>query len=106
MIFMAEAQTSRQTAALCVARIFEGHGDKILAGAGKGFGAQDEPTITDREKSLLEDLFEFFLRLIEGGREKEIYDEARLTPPTRKITEDVSWDRRLISGEKEDLADD
>lgn len=103
---MSEMMTSRQTAAICVARIFQGRADELLKGAGKGFGAEDEPTITDREKALLEDLFQFFLRLIEKGKEEEVYDAARLTPPTRKITEDVAWNRRSVSGEKLDEGDD
>jgi hypothetical protein len=103
---MAEAQTPRQTAALCVARIFQGRGHELVKEAGKGFGAVDEPSITDREKTVLEDLFNFFLVLIEGEGEEDTHEAARISRPGSKITDDVVWDRRMVAGEKADEADD
>jgi hypothetical protein len=64
--------TDSQVAAQCVARLFQGMGHQIRKGSGSGVEYLEQGTnkLTDNEKLLLKEAFDFFLGLIKGeGRE-------------------------------------
>ena len=65
-------ETDRQVAAICVARLFQGmghhirkEGDSTVAYLGDG-----KSQITDYEKNLLKEAYDFFLGLIKGERQE------------------------------------
>ena len=64
--------TDRQVAAMCVARLFQGMGHKIRQESGSGIGYQAEGSsqLTDYEKKLLKEAFDFFVGLMKGDGSK------------------------------------
>jgi hypothetical protein len=62
----------RQMAAQCVARLFEGMGHEIRKKSGSGVGYLEEGSsqLTEYEKVLLKEAFDFFLGLIKGEESK------------------------------------
>lgn len=65
---MSLTEKNRREAAKCVAMIFQGRGDEIIkkSDRGAGYGEEGRKSLTDDEKELMKDMFEFFLALIEG----------------------------------------
>ena len=55
-----EMATNEQTAAMCVARVFQGYGHRI-----DGREREIDDKISEFEKAILKDLYDFFLALIE-----------------------------------------
>ncbi|MFH0956318.1 MAG: hypothetical protein V1813_00485 [Candidatus Aenigmatarchaeota archaeon] len=102
---MKEGEGNRQTAAMCVARIFEGRGSTMIDDEGRGFGSGPEPRISEREKVLLEDLFDFFLRLMEGEEGDDSEELTRVSPKSRKPMDEL-WDRKSIQGKDEEDQND
>jgi hypothetical protein len=100
-----EGEANRQMAAQCVARVFQGLGSKLIDDEGRGFGSAPEPKISEREKVLIEDLFDFFLRLIEGEEEDDSEELTRVSPKSRKPMDEL-WDRKSIQGKDEEDEND
>ena len=67
-------ETDRQTAAKCVARLFQGWGHELRkkGGSGMGYGKEGENKLTDFEKQVLRESFDYFLQLIRGDKMVEM----------------------------------
>ena len=65
----------RQVAAICVARLFQGMGTKVVKiGAGMGYdmnSGQTSSSFTEMEKQVLMDAFDAFLEMISGEKTDE-----------------------------------
>ena len=71
---MATTETDRQTAAKCVARLFQGWGHELRkkGGGGMSYGKEGQNKLTDFEKQILRESFEYFLKLIQGDKMEDM----------------------------------
>ena len=63
---------NRQAAAKCVATLFQGRGKEIIKqrAGGVGYLEEGKSSFDDEEKAILQEMFDFFLGLIEGKDKK------------------------------------
>ena len=72
-------ETTRQTAAKCVARIFQGWGHEIRKDqtSGAAYSVEGYNKLTEYEKLVLKEAFDYMLELIEGREDKNIRKDVQ-----------------------------